>query len=400
MGKPKAVRDAEARLAGIDARADAKRAELEAIAAKLGPLTKRRNAIQHRRQKQVIVLNSAGDVALGTMAGLTIESYMRDSMLGKKPREIVEAIDTGAAKVHSSFTFGASYTAKGLVQRIRIPTPESIKAATVARRKLDRARKAHDEAKAAEKAARLAMYESGEKLTREQIVESLFAEAKASLAYTAAQKELGHPANVKHELERLMADDEWSERGQAKLHLHHAQVQAAGNEADACPCRQCQEERHEAQRQRAEDARIAELPVVTFDCPSCGRRHRGATEVQNIQDRHVNDALRKALDEKAPGWQQLSNNDRWYPAYLLDTVYCAKARHWFPWTTGIVKSIAKVEKAAQRARGTAVREWTCPNPECGEVNEVIGKPGDYVRCEACEVEFDADVVVYRRAKAA
>lgn len=383
------LQEARARVAELEAAIDAEKVAIAAAEAALVPQRKRKAAIKARQAKTMLLTQAGGQPNSdgGGIASITLAmlnpSWGRD-FAGKRPAKAAEALATGEAKMQA--IGGIAYSLRGFLQRTRRVDKAIMKPVLAAERRRRRAQLALREAWAAERQAYIEAYNAGEKLMLPAVA--------AELARRFVIPD-GEPS-----VEQSIRDAAWqARRDLPEAQQHLAWVKAKNPDKGVCPCRLCATERQDAIRAKAERERIAALPTVMFECPVHEKRHRGATEIREVREAKIGDELRAALDEKAPGWQQLAGEDRWYPSVLLDMVHCAKSDTWMVWTTGIAKRVKAASKP-RKPRAVKLVEWTCPNPDCGETQtSEIGDQGS-LTCEVCEVDFDAAILATKPVKKA
>ena len=361
----KAVAEAEARLAELETYRANLVASIDEAEADRKPHEAKLAAIRRRRAKRKIVAYTANAYQLTTAAALVVSGWdSTHGLAGKKPREILEAIAGGGVSLTVG-SGGVTYKARGLSQRVRTPNAEAIKAFNRADRAYNRAVAAQSRASQARNAAMKAVYETGEKIAFEALVADVAEEVTAKVRLAA------HPeaADARFKLNQL-TDGQFGGLADAKAHL--AWVKAKNPDKGVCPCRGCQKERQDAIRRRDLVARLAELPKRRATCPSHGKRLMASERVRDYFDNKWTDNLPIA-------WCPIG------PHRLIDT----------PTMEAEAAKAAAVE--ARKKAHAPKREWTCPNPECGDVNAFEPTKQGYVECGSCHVEFDTDVVKTRKA---
>lgn len=372
----KEVAAAQQRLA--DARAQ--EAALERQIAEMGEARERPLArlagIRKRLSRTKVVLFLAGEVRHGTLDSLAPESYGVRGFVDKKAKELREAIASGGLKVNTG-GWGASYTAKGLASRVRIPEPAAMKAWDRAIAARARAETALAKARDAEKAAAQAAFDSGEKLGLERIVDELFAKATAIVALEKVPDRAGQ---LRFNLERLR-DEDWGEIADAEAHL--AWAKAKNPDKGVCPCRVDQRLRQEAIQLRERLERIAQLPRQLHVCPTHQKRERMGVERKRA-------VISGPPIELPDGAGVIHHGDEVPHAYCLTT-----GASWI-----ITSQVATERKAAAAAAAKARRiEFVCPNPDCLEtvVATVAGKGQDAtVECGVCGYDWLVDAVKVTR----
>lgn len=394
MSTPKALREARAALAAIEA----KRKELVAAIAEAGkdrvPIEAKVAAIAKRRRRVQVIKFLAGAYYVGTLADLTAEiRYAFKDGAKPTPKAIRDGLESGTIKIGAG-GYGQSYSLKGLLPRIRLldkPTFRTYQRKVAARK---RAEAALAKARAAEAEAFKAAYAAGAKPDAGQVIAGIVDAAMATARLEAHPEQFG----LRHELERLTADDDYSAKGIATLHLKHLQ----SGSSEPCPCHSCAGARAEAKRQQEEAARRAGLPTRMVDCPTHGRKRMPVEAARNLFWTDL-EARVQELGREFP--QELRG--RWIDD--LERAYCPKDGKTLLLVGDWLNAREKAKKKLTRVRRGLPSEgdtvtFDCPN--CGavatsEVYEDDTSEGLRVGCEACEFEaLVAAVAVHRPAKAA
>lgn len=363
-----ALSEAQAVVAELEAKRSALAEQIKAIEAERAPVVAKVSANHKRRAKQPIIASLAGTVHLMTRASISPQvDYYRGEV---KPKALLDALASGGIKLGVGGGYGASYTAKGLPGRVRVPDPATVRAwkrATAAR---ERAEKAARDARAAELAAAAAAFAAGTKITLDELLPDLALTAKLKVA----ERALPTVYEAKHELDRLMADDDWGAMRVAKRHLGH--LRKRDEDTGCMVCQRMAREKREADERKA---RIMALARQKATCPEHKVVKIGYTERLR--------SARVRLDPNGePEW--VENFPVWY---------CPVDFRQYNNTSLF---LAEREKAA-KAKPAKGMTYICPNPECGETvtSPVISdQERTWVECPVCESEWAADAV--KRVKAA
>lgn len=395
MAKPKALVEAEARLAELRAIEDAWEAHKAERESAMEPNRARRAALE-KRHKQRTLLTKAGGQPNSTGGGISLTSlYAIGPGYGfagygetklPKPGDLAKRILSGEQRVTVSTTGygGTAYTLRGLLDRtvaIDKPRLRGVVKAQAARR---RAEKRLEDAWRAEREAFAAAYAAGDKLDREAVAKEV-----ARRVTIPTQAQFDEELRPNHNVDWLIQEAE----------QHLAWVKAKNPDKDVCPCGSCQRERRDKADAAKEAKRIAALPTVMFTCPEDQKRHRGSVDVVEYREHQISDSLRELLDDRAPGWQALGEKgDYGYTYFAFERIHCPVHGQWHAFLTAIAKRAAAAAKAAtKRERGAKV-EWTCPNPECSEP-VITAKPHDgdeVIECPVCGIEAVIASLAIRR----
>lgn len=355
------ARVAQARQALVDHDAKKAREKAETIAA-----GKKLAVIQKR--SPVVVAQVANELVVQPLANIK-PGYGAP----KTPKELIAALTRDKDAVKLEFGgMGAAYSVRSVTTRLRVPTLDALRAIERTRRAERRAEEALAKARRAHADARREAFETGSKPVLEAALKTI---AAAHVARSAATgRGYGY-----------LNDTDWDRRNversvdQAEIHL------AAIVDGTECACAECALVRSEAGRWQQWLDRISTLPAVLVDCPRHNRRHR--MPVEDSRSRMLDEPLTGATGITIPAGHYESLPIAYCVGKTRDTTFVyIRTDEW-------ARREAKRQKEQERAaRRRPKLEWICPNPECGEVNEFIPTEGGYVRCEACDVEYDADVV--------
>lgn len=329
--------------------------------------------IEKRTAKVVVATWLANVYGFTTLDKVKPEHYglaakVRDVKPGRKTAAAIdEAIRSSDIKVNIGW--GASYTAKGLTQRLRTPTREGqakVKRAIAARK---RAEAALDRAKKAEAAAFMAAFEDGQRWSIDDIAEHLTAVGVAMVNVERNRK----PSEA-YEADRMGGgkdDDQYSSIGAARYHVEHLskKVEDAG-------CIRCQRLAKERADREARIEAIKAKPKGKMECPDHGKRVGYVGRIPGMVEVAFPDGKRTI--ENPPV--------RWCPV-------CFKARFDQPAFEDGERKAEKVKaQLAKKAPKPTTVSFYCPNPECEwEVIDADVIDGA-VTCDSCDVEYDVDHV--------
>jgi hypothetical protein len=355
MGVPKQLREARDRLADVEAKIavhDKRRAELEAAAkpakTALEALRKRsKPAIVFAAQEYRVLDAGLADIGRGW-------SGEGKGLTGKK---LAAAIVAG--EVSLSTGSGSSTKAKGLQQRLRVPSKAAILRIRRARAKANRASQAYSRATQLLRDAIRESYVEGGKVEVETLAKVVARRFELLDAISASEPGMMDEYNRQRLVDYDLAD--------AKTHLGHAKAVAAGTAPETgCPCHSCAVDRSNAEREAARVARITALPSAMKPCPTHGRKRM---HVERVLEWHGNERIPVPVAWCPVGWHRVDD------------------------VAQLAADKAKAEKAAAKAAKKAPRlEWVCPNPECGGERNPYAPIAGIVECDNCGAELDADVV--------
>lgn len=340
-------------------------ADVAAMAAAHSPHKARYDAFRKKRSKQPIVMLSANEHKRDVMADLVVGSYDGNTLVGMKAKAVTEAIAAGRAKAGLSGGYNAQgYTARGLAQRVRIPTQADLKAWAKATAAKERAQARVAALRDAEKEAAKVAFDNGAKVDVETIAASLAQEVVLRLNAAATMDRTGKA----HELARL-TDGEFGKLTLARRHLDHL-VKKLPDAGDACVV--CRNAAQEATRRANTIAEIKALPRRKFTCPTHGRVIGFFTRQRE--------------------WVKIEGKaDRWVDNCPL--IYCPKDWHRFVLTSQLVEDDAKASKPARKTGKVRELHFICPNPECEEAVDATVAPGaSYVECPECGAEWSVAAV--------
>lgn len=359
----KAVREARARVAEIEAERAALQSKIDNLAELRAPASAAIDKQRARLAKATILVKTSNTIDVGSLAdyGVEARNVEPSAVRGKR---LPEALAGGAIKI----TGGAggpwaSTTAKGLAARVRTPSPANVAAIKAAQRAVARAeataRRRRDELRDAIEAS----FEDAPKWTTDQLATALVPLAKAQVAYAALPR--GSSMDT-YTLQRF-TEEPYGSLTIARQHLAFAESGDAGE----CPCRSCISDRTRAEQQREQRARIDALPErVRATCKDHGSR---LMRVEIVDD-----------------WYESKRGPlvrAWCPIDYMSFVHgerTAKLR------------APKPIRAKRPAKGL---DWLCPNPSCGEAGPFEPEDGEVV-CESCEYAWGADTVKTVRRDAA
>lgn len=365
-----ALSEARQELAELEAQRMNLAAEVKAAADRLAPIEAKRTALEKRRAKHPVVMFLASEHVRGTLASLRVESYATShtgALVGKKPKEVVDAIASGGVKVTTSGAIwqGTSYTARGLATRVVTPTPATLRAwdrATAARK---RAEKALEDARAAEKAAAKTAFEIGAtKVGFDALVADIAAAAVLTVAANAARDNTGNQGKINR-----LIDGQFGELTLMKRHVDHL---AEKVELPDPPCVICQKRARENEQRDARITAIKQLGRRKFTCPTHGKVIGYAGRQRNLR-------FDDTIIEDCP------------------VLYCPKDWTMYVDAKLLAADKAKAAKPAKVTKPAKVVSFVCPNPECeweGESDVIDGM----VTCDSCDVEYEVDrVKIVKRA---
>lgn len=269
MSTPKAIAGARVRVKAIEQEIAAREAAVAAAHLAARPAALKLERLQKRHSTPPVVLPSGGSLRWYPEGIRTWRvGYLPRDEQPRTVKRLTELVAGGTVSVDVGT--GVSSKAKGIAQRARIPTPESIRAYRKADAAVKRATLALQEAEAARARVVRGVLETGARIEVEQVA-----------AYVAARHLLIEQSETRGDY-RI----DWLRRTDlpdAKIHLAHAESRSK----DECPCARCRSERVEAEwrakraaadkqrakEQAAEERRIARLPKRTFTCPNCDDEH-------------------------------------------------------------------------------------------------------------------------------
>lgn len=318
MGSSKAVREAQARLAELEAQRAHLAAEVAEAEAHLVAPRAKLDAVRKRRARTSIISNTSGQIWFGSLADITMEAYGLRAA-GKeaiKPKAIADAIAAGNIKLNGG-RFGVQITLRGLAGRVRIPDAAHIRAHKLAVAASDRANKRAKDAMLAKDAALRACFDAAVKVPTDAILPGLVDEAIARLRLEA----LPEPHDLRHKLDQLENPDwDGSPLNVAKAHLAFAK---SGSD-EACPCRNCARERQEVIKLRELNESLDEKPTAMKPCPIEGHgRHRVSLVRGPL---HLSPELVERLIVRSPAIEAFMPRNRY--EYIDDVPYawCRKGK--------------------------------------------------------------------------
>lgn len=407
MSATKAMRDAQARVAELEAEQATIQRQVDEAETLIKPLAAKVGAIRKRRAKTAIISNTAGTIWFGTLASIGPDTHgVRALAPDVKAKAISEALLSGGLKLTGSGGHGVTITLRGLSGRVRVPDKAAV---TVHKRAVLARQRADTKAAAARRAEQLALEEcfhTAVKVPTDAILPDLIAEVVASVRLAKAPQ----PYQLRHDLQRMT----YAESPLATAKAHLAFVKTGSTEP--CPCRTCASDRQQAILRRDEAIRLDALPTVMGICPAAEHgKHRIAIERTAVR---LSDENRERLIVVAPAiGPLLPKNVGYYGVATGDAPkgWCRKG----PVPNGFVRVavwLAELEKAAKVAAKAAKKvakprivtptatgdpdtlNWICPS--CSEESDFDIQPADfeaeesdaYVECSSCGYEGNPDTV--------